>query len=110
MADAGLVKRQHQIILVEGNYLLLNRPGWKKLFPLFDLTISISAPVESMLAGLRQRHLRGGRDPESIENHLHAVDLPDMQLIADRSKPAEIQIFKSDSQRIERIIYPPMGG
>ena len=41
-----------QVILIEGNYLLLTRPGWRDLAPLFDLSVRLAVP-EAELAKRR---------------------------------------------------------
>jgi hypothetical protein len=106
LPDAGRIKLGHRIILLEGNYLLLDRPGWREIQALSDRSIFLSAPMDTLLAGLRERHLRGGKDPQSVENHLHAVDQPDINLVMEFSKSADILVEKTDLLRIERIIYP----
>jgi pantothenate kinase len=102
--SAGSLTLEHQIILMEGNYLLLNAPGWEEFRTLFDLSIFITAPRDELVASLRARHLRGGKDPDTVEKHLRFSDLPNLDLILSQSSPANIQIIKFDSRRIEKII------
>ena len=106
LPGAGRINLEHRIILLEGNYLLLDRPGWREIHALTDRSIFLTAPVNAILAGLRERHLRGGKDPQSMENHLRTVDLPDIQIVMQFSKSADILVEKTDPQRIARIIYP----
>jgi pantothenate kinase len=106
LPDAGRIKPEHRIILLEGNYLLLNHPGWRDIHPLTDRSIFLSAPVEILTAALRERHLRGSKDPQSVENHLRTVDLPNVHLVLESSKFADILVEKADPLRIARIILP----
>ena len=105
-AKAGHILPEHRIILFEGNYLLLDRPGWRDIQGMADCSIFLSAPVEAITAGLRERHLRGGKDAQSVENHLRTVDLPNVQLVMESSKSADILVEKTDARQIARIIYP----
>ncbi len=106
----GLLRREHKLILIEGNYLLLRRPGWQELGPLFDTQVFITAPLESLLENLRERHRRGGKDEAAAEAHIQAVDLPNIRLVLSASSPADILIEKADARHIRRIIYPEIGG
>jgi putative kinase len=106
ISSAGSITQQHQIILMEGNYLLLNAPGWEEFRNLFDLSIFITAPRDELVAALRARHIRGGKDPDTVEKHLQFSDLPNLELIMSQSAPPDIQIIKFDSRRIEKILYP----
>lgn len=105
MSDAGTIFPVHRLILVEGNYLLLDLPPWKELHPLFDHTISIRAPLDTLLASLRARHLRGGKSQEQTEDHLHRVDLPNIQLVQQSSIPADILVEKADPVCISRVVF-----
>ena len=50
IAGAGRVGPEHRLVLVEGNYLLLKRPVWRDLAPLFDLTVMVTAERETLAA------------------------------------------------------------
>lgn len=104
--DIGTIFPYHRLILVEGNYLLLDLPPWNELHSLFDHTIFIHAPINALLTSLRARHLRGGKPLERIENHLHRVDLPNIQLVQQSSIPANILVEKTDPVTISRVVFP----
>jgi putative kinase len=97
---------RHRIILFEGNYLLLNTPPWTSFHPLFDRTVFLRAPRELLLAGLRERHLRSGKDPTEVERHIAFSDLGNLDLILEHSVHPDIRVEKSDSRYIRDIIYP----
>jgi putative kinase len=102
----GQILASHRLILVEGNYLLLNAPPWNTIRELFDLTLFLTAPREILLKALYDRHLRGGKLPEDIQSHMAFSDVPNLDLILSNSHPADILIRKSDSRRVLEIIYP----
>jgi hypothetical protein len=103
--SGGSLTLQHRLIIVEGNYLLLNAPGWQEFHPLFDISIFINAPRADLVTALRARHIRGGKDPDAADKHLQFSDLPNLDLILSLSKPADILVNKTDSCRIEQVIY-----
>ena len=98
---------QQRLILIEGNYLLLDQPPWDSFESQFDLTIFLNAPRDLLLQALRDRHLRGGKDLAAVEKHMQFSDTPNMDLILHHSKPASVRIEKSDARHILRICYPP---
>ena len=57
------------ILLVEGNYLLLDEPGWRDLKAMADFTIFIECDLETARESLLARSLRGGRSPENALQH-----------------------------------------
>ena len=67
-ADASLV-------VVEGNYLLLDEPPWSELAELFDLTVYLDVPTEELRRRLVERHVRFGRTVVDAEAFVDASDL-----------------------------------
>ncbi len=48
-AGGRIIEPATRIILTEGNYLLLDEPGWRDLGPLFDLTVMVEASEETLI-------------------------------------------------------------
>jgi pantothenate kinase len=69
------------IAIVEGNYLYLDRDIWRNIRALLDLKLFIEVDLETAIKRLRLRHLRGGKSPEEMEQHMTRVDLPNFRLI-----------------------------
>lgn len=103
LPGGGVVESSQRIVILEGNYWLLAEPPWLALQPLFDLRIFLKAGRQDLLDGLRERHLRGGKDPETVEQHLQAVDLPNIELVINYSIRPDLIVHKADSRRIERM-------
>jgi pantothenate kinase len=93
----------HRIIVVEGNYLLLEEEPWRGFRHLFDVRVFICASLETLLDGLRGRHLRGGKAPAVIEQHLREVDLPNIKRVEPSAVHAQVCVYKADTRRIDRI-------
>ena len=60
--DAVLV--QGDIVLIEGNWLLLDEAGWRELLPFCDYSIFITAEESMLKERLVRRKVSGGTSPE----------------------------------------------
>jgi pantothenate kinase len=103
--DGGCVRTRHRIVVLEGNYLLLQEEPWQRFRSLFDLGILLMAQREALVDGLRQRHLRGGRFPAAVEEHISRVDIPNIVRVLKHSGGADILVYKADSRQIVSIVY-----
>jgi pantothenate kinase len=92
-----------RIVVVEGNYLLLDEDPWRRFRQLFDVSVFISASPETLVDGLRERHLRGGKTPAATERQIREVDLPNAQRVGADIVHAQLIVHKTDTQRIDRI-------
>jgi pantothenate kinase len=86
-AGARVIARSVSIVIVEGNYLLLDRPPWTTLAPSFDLTVMLHAPFEVLRARLLDRwtSLTG----EALATKMDGNDLPNVALVQHHSRPAD---------------------
>jgi len=100
---AGLVENRHKIVIVEGNYWMLNEDPWRRFQPLFDVRIFITGNPEMFINGLVERHVRGGRSPEDARSYVEAVDALNIQRVLKNCVPADITVHKTDSRRIDHI-------
>lgn len=89
-AAARIIAGGVRHVVVEGNYLLLDRPPWSALRPLFDLTVMIVVPEDV----LRQRLVARWRSyklPEAIVlQKVEGNDLPNGRLVREHSAPADV--------------------
>jgi pantothenate kinase len=88
-AGARLIPRSVRHLVVEGNYLLLDRPGWSRLSALFDTTIMIAVPEEILRQRLVARWQGYGIPPDEITAKVEANDLPNGRLVVSGSVQAE---------------------
>jgi len=107
---AGVVSPGHRWILVEGNYWLLEEAAWQPFQELFDVTIFLTADPHTLVDGLFQRHLRGGKDRTFIEEHMKKVDFPNIERVLARSAKAQILVEKKNSQKIAGITFRELSG
>ena len=88
-AGARLIPRSVRHLIVEGNYLLLDRPGWSRLSSLFDITIMIVVPEAVLRQRLVARWQGYGLPPDEITAKVEANDLPNGRLVVSGSVQAE---------------------
>ena len=87
------------IVLLEGNYLLLDEPGWSKLSDYADYTIAIKADETLLRKRLIDRKAASGN---SIENATKFVDFSDMENVRtclSKTKKADLilEVLEDDS-------------
>jgi pantothenate kinase len=88
-AGARMIPRAVRHLIVEGNYLLLDRPGWSGLRGLFDTTIMIAAPEAVLRQRLIARWQGYQLPPDEVTAKVETNDLPNGRLIVSASAPAE---------------------
>ncbi len=79
-----------EIILLEGNYLLLDEPGWRELSGYADYTIFIRAEEAQLRERLVSRQIQSGKSPEDAVSFVENSDLVNARLVLARSKNADI--------------------
>jgi pantothenate kinase len=88
-AGARLIPRDVPVIVVEGNWLLLNQAPWDRLRPVFDMTVMVDVPEHVLRARLRGRWERLGLTEDEITEKLEENDLPNGRWVRDGSVPAD---------------------
>ncbi len=75
-----------RIVIVEGNYLLLEAAPWGDLRELFDLTGYLDVDPNTRMARLVARHVRHGRSPDEAREFVLRSDETNAAIIA-RTRP-----------------------
>lgn len=73
--EGAIEVTERGVVVVEGNYLLLDEPGWRDAAPLADATVFLDADEDLARQGLVERHERGGRSCDDAERHYAFNDL-----------------------------------
>jgi pantothenate kinase len=94
-AGARIIPRSVRHLIVEGNYLLLDRPPWPDLLPMFDTTVMIVVSEAVLRERLPTRWRGYGLSPAQIAAKLDDNDLPNGRLVATHDIGAEF-ILRSD--------------
>lgn len=90
--SAAIVAADTRFVLVEGNYLLLDEAPWNALAPHFDITVFVEVPKAELARRLVQRWLDHGIEPEAARSRAFSNDMPNAELVADRSRQADITL------------------
>jgi pantothenate kinase len=91
-AGADIVDDKTRFIIVEGNYLLLNREPWNRLKPLFDFTVYLNVPFEELEQRLINRWLGFGFDMDYAKNWIASNDTLNIKEVINNSASADLTI------------------
>jgi len=91
-AAADVVTDTDQVLVVEGNYLLLDEPPWTGLAPLFDLTVFVDVPEAELDRRLQARWAYYGKTPAAARAWIDGNDMPNIRRVLTQSRAADIQI------------------
>ncbi|WP_240705141.1 nucleoside/nucleotide kinase family protein [Pacificoceanicola onchidii] len=82
IAGAGLVGPACDTVVIEGNYLLHDAPGWRDLAAYWDFTIALEVPPEVLRKRLIARWLSYGLTQEQAVNRAQGNDLPNADTVS----------------------------
>jgi len=88
--DALQVKEN--IVLLEGNYLLLDEPGWRDLSAFADYTISITADEALLRGRLIDRKIKTGVGEEKAVRFVDFSDMPNVRLCLEKTGRADLAL------------------
>ena len=89
-AGADIVTKDDRLLVVEGNYLLLNEAPWPQAAPLFDLTVWIDVPEAELDRRLTARWAHYGKSPEQARAWIDGNDMPNIRRVTQNSRPADL--------------------
>ncbi len=92
IAAAGSVRPEHQVVLIEGNYLLLDLLPWSRLDGCFDWTIMLMPPLHVLEERLMHRWLELGMGLTVARAKVQENDLPNGQIVRSRSRVADVTL------------------
>ena len=91
-AGARIVERAARIIVVEGNYLLLDDPAWAPLRDAFDLTVMLEVPEDVLVQRLTARWRGYALKGEAFRAKMEGNDLPNVRLVLEKSVRADVVV------------------
>jgi pantothenate kinase len=92
IAGARVIGPEQRVLLIEGNYLLLDRAPWNGLAGFWDLTIGIEVPLPELEARLVQRWRDHGLTQGAAVARAMSNDIPNAQLVVAGSVSADLMI------------------
>lgn len=94
-ASAREIGPNVNLILLEGNYLLLEEAPWSRMRPLFDITVFLDVDQFTLERRLVERWRHYGHDEDQARARALENDLPNARLVVHNSVPADITIKSS---------------
>ena len=94
IAAARAVTPKDRIILLEGNYLLLDQNPWRQLPALVDHTIMLMPPEDILRERLMRRWLDLGMPEEEARAKVMENDLPNGSVVRARSRTADVTLYR----------------
>lgn len=91
-AAAAVVAGETQLVLVEGNYLLLDEDPWRQLSGVFDFSLFLDTPREELERRLLARWHGHGRLAEAARRWVETNDLPNAERVIEGRCPADMTL------------------
>ncbi len=92
VAGAIAVRPEHRLVVTEGNYLLLDGPGWSEVLSLLDEAWYVETDEELRLSRLVQRHIDHGKPPEVAHRWATVSDQANADLVAQARSAADVLV------------------
>ena len=80
------------IVLLEGNYLLLDTDGWRDLSRFADYTIVLTADEDVLRERLIGRKMKTGMTREDAERFVKFSDMRNVRLCLDKTMKADLEL------------------
>jgi len=87
------VRVDGDIVLLEGNYLLLDQDGWRELSGYADYTVSIRADEALLRSRLIDRRIKTGVDEAAATRFVDYSDMPNVRLCLEKTLPADCRLW-----------------
>jgi len=90
--DAIPIDADTKALIVEGNYLLLDAPGWRDLHALWDFSVFLPVDTAELHHRLVNRWLHHGLSHSEAEAKAQGNDLPNAELVLTKSLPSDLTL------------------
>ena len=92
VAGAIAVRPEHRLVVTEGNYLLLDEPGWRAVRPLLDEVWFVEGDEATRLSRLVRRHVEHGKPPDLAQRWVTESDQANAEIVARTRKAADVLV------------------
>ncbi len=92
IAGAGLVSEDCEFVVIEGNYLLLDEPGWNALSSEWDISVWLKVALPELQTRTVRRWLEHGFSEEESRRRVLSNDLPNARRTMAAISPHDIEI------------------
>lgn len=90
VAGAAVIEADCDVAIVEGNYLLYDEDPWRRLAPLWDISVWIETPEAVLLERCVQRWLDHDHTPDAARERAQNNDLVNARRIRAARLPADM--------------------
>ena len=80
------------IVIIEGNWLVLDEPRWRELAQFCDYSIFISAVRETLISRLIERKIMGGLSAEEAQAFVMRSDAENIERIVSRRVKCDLEL------------------
>ncbi|MBQ7583799.1 MAG: nucleoside/nucleotide kinase family protein [Lachnospiraceae bacterium] len=91
------------IVILEGNYLLLDTEGWRDLSGYADHTVLIRSDEDILKKRLIARRISSGHPAEEAEGFVEYSDMYNARLCLEHSKQADLTLFLKPDDSYSRL-------
>lgn len=91
------------IVLIEGNYLLLDEPCWNELQDLADLTVFIDANEERLKPRLIERKMMGGLSLDQATAFYEQSDRRNVLRVLEHSGKSDVRLMMTEGRKFKKI-------
>ncbi|MEO5708926.1 MAG: nucleoside/nucleotide kinase family protein [Nocardioidaceae bacterium] len=92
VAGAIAIRPEHRLVVTEGNYLLLDAPGWSDVLPLLSESWFVEGDDGVRLSRLVARHVSHGRAPDDAERWATVSDQSNADVVARTRAAADVLV------------------
>ncbi|MCH8531104.1 MAG: nucleoside triphosphate hydrolase [Saccharospirillum sp.] len=96
--NSGVLKADTRIVVIEGNYLLLDAPVWRNLVECFDASVFLKTSLDQLEQRLVERWLGFGHPPEQALKKAQGNDLINARLVLEQSLDADLTLINDANQ------------
>jgi pantothenate kinase len=97
------------LVLVEGNYMLLDRGPYAGIPGIFDFRMYLDTPAPAIISNLVERHIAGGKTLEEAKAWIKRIDLPNARLVEATHRNADLIVERNTAEDIVRLDWRPAG-
>ncbi|WCJ21626.1 P-loop containing nucleoside triphosphate hydrolases superfamily protein [Euphorbia peplus] len=94
--DDIFISVQHKVVIVEGNYLLLEEGVWKDMASMFDEKWFVDVDIETAMERVLKRHISTGKPPDVAKWRIDYNDRLNAELIIKSKRNADLIIRSID--------------
>ena len=89
------IPNHHDLVIVEGNYLLLDEPVWRDLDDYWDLAVFVQIDLDTIRARLQQRWTVQGFSEEKAAHWIESNDIPNAERVLKCRVPEDVTLHAS---------------